>query len=709
MLSRSRSTPWRRRLKKSFDDLVGEVETRKSRERELKESEARLRMSEERLQLAIDAAGLGIWDWNVEQDRLVWDDSMYRLYGVRKDEFSGAFDAWSRCLVPEDMARAKADVEAALRGEREFVSDFRVRRADGAIRIIRGVGQIVQRTDGRPVRMVGINRDVTDLINAEREREQLVHDLRRSASYLAEAEKLSHTGCWARNTRTGEVFWSPGQWRIFGLDPATTQLSHQLFVELIHPEDRAFVEESNAQAIRARKSFDISFRAMLRDGTVKNLHSVGKPFDESGEEYIGVTTDETERVRANAAVHEAQAELARVARLTTMGELAASIAHEINQPLTAVVAYGNGALRWLAHTPPNVEEVTESLKGIVEEGTRAGEVIARVRELLKHRKPDYVALDTNDAIREVLALTGSALRSRSVAVQTTLPADLPLALGDRVQLQQVIMNLVMNGADAMSTVTERPRVLRIESKVDGESSIQVTIRDSGIGIEEAIRHRIFDPLFTTKPTGMGMGLSICRSIIEAHGGRLWASPGTTHGTDFQFTIPDRRSTDRRQTRATDGSGRCQRIRSNRREQESVVFVIDDDPGVRASLQSLLRSIGLKVETFNSAADFVVSKIPSVPSCLVLDVRLPDVGGLDFQAELAKRNIQIPIIFITGHGDIPMTVRAMKAGAVEFLPKPFREQDMLDAVRAGLARDRARLENDKATSRACSQLPIPDRP
>ncbi len=133
-------------------------------------------------------------------------------------------------------------------------------------------------------------------------------------------------------------------------------------------------------------------------------------------------------------------------------------------------------------------------------------------------------------------------------------------------------------------------------------------------------------------------------------------------------------------------------------EESVVFVIDDDPGVRASLQSLLRSVGLKVETFNSAAEFVVSKIPNVPSCLVLDVRLPGVGGLDFQAELAKRNIQIPIIFITGHGDIPMTVRAMKAGAVEFLPKPFREQDMLDAVRAGLARDRARLEDEKATSR-----------
>ena len=165
------------RLKTSFDNLLGEVETRKRRERELEESEARLRVSEGRLKLAVDAAGLGIWDWDVEQDRLTWDDSMYRLYGVRKEAFSGAFDAWSRCLVPEDIERANADVQAALRGDREFASDFRVRREDGAIRTIRGVAQTIRDPDGRPVRMVGVNRDVTDLINAEREREQLVHDL----------------------------------------------------------------------------------------------------------------------------------------------------------------------------------------------------------------------------------------------------------------------------------------------------------------------------------------------------------------------------------------------------------------------------------------------------------------------------------------------------------------------------------------------------
>ena len=374
--------------------------------------EAALHESEARLKLAVDAAGLGIWDWDVERDRLVWDDSMYRLYGVRGQEFGGAFDAWSKCVVLEDIAKARADVEAALRGEREYFSEFKVRRADGAIRIIRGMAQIVRTADGKPVRMVGINRDVTDLINAERDRD-----------------------------------------------------------------------------------------------------------------------------RANEAVHAAQAELAQVARLTTMGELAASIAHEISQPLAAVVSYGNGALRWLAQAPPNLGETKAALKGAVEAGNHAGEVLGRIRDVLKHRKPEYVTLDVNQAIEEVLALTGSALRGRSVAIQTTMAADLPPALGDRVQLQQVIMNLAINGADAMNSVSDRPRVLRVGSKVNDEGSIEVTIGDSGTGIEEAIRHRIFDPLFTTKSTGMGMGLSICRSIVEAHGGRLWASQGTPHGTEFQFTIP----------------------------------------------------------------------------------------------------------------------------------------------------------------------------
>jgi signal transduction histidine kinase len=292
--------------------------------------------------------------------------------------------------------------------------------------------------------------------------------------------------------------------------------------------------------VREKKPYDASYRAVLRDGTVKHVHTVGHPvLDEAGEvvELIGVSTDETERVRAQAAVAVAQAELELVARLTTMGELAASIAHEVNQPLTAVVANGNAALRWLDRPVPEMAEAKEALEGVIEEGKRASEVIGRIRAFLKNRKPDYVATDINATIREVLALTRHALHGRNVTVETSLPREVPKVLGDRVQLQQVIMNLVINGADAMNAVTGRPRILRIGSHVNGADHVVITVGDSGTGIDETVRSRVFDPLFTTKSNGMGMGLPICRSIVRAHGGELWAAQAQPHGTEFRFTVP----------------------------------------------------------------------------------------------------------------------------------------------------------------------------
>jgi PAS domain S-box-containing protein len=431
----------------------------------------------------------------------------------------------------EAARRRLAELRTGNRANYEVVT--RYRRKDGSPIWVNTFVSTIPGGENSPPIYIATAIDITDRHKAESE-------LRRIATYLAEAEKLSHTGCWAMNTSTGELFWSQEEWRIFGLHPEMTKLSHRAYLDLVHPEDRAALEENSARAVRDKEPYDILFRAVLSDGTVKHLHTVGKPqIDDSGAvvEYIGVTMDETERVRANAAMEEAQAELARVARLTTMGELAASIAHEINQPLAAVVAHGNAALRWLAHTPPNLEETRDSIKAILNEGYRASEVTGRIRSLLKHSAPDYVELDLNDAIRDVLELTAGALRSRGVVIQTHLSAPLPKALGDRVQMQQVIMNLIMNGADAMSAVPDRPRILHIASQIDSAGNLLVSVKDTGTGIDEAIRDNIFKPLFTTKSTGMGMGLSICRSIVEAHGGRLWAAPATPYGTDFQFMVP----------------------------------------------------------------------------------------------------------------------------------------------------------------------------
>jgi len=279
------------------------------------------------------------------------------------------------------------------------------------------------------------------------------------------------------------------------------------------------------------------------DGSVLHIAISGKPvFDPEGRflGYRGTTTDVTAAVRAEhaeKALQQAQAELARVARLTTMGELAASIAHEINQPLTGVLANGNAGLQWLNRDKPDLDEARNALSCIVSDGTRAGEVIRGLRALAKKSGPELVQLDINDAVREVQALTRSELQRHGVTLHTDLSADDRPVFGDRVQLQQVLLNLIMNGIEAMRAVTERPKTLAITSEPVEPSGVLVAVEDTGTGLDPATADRIFDPFFTTKSDGLGMGLSICRSIIDAHGGRLWVSPGVLCGTVFRFTVP----------------------------------------------------------------------------------------------------------------------------------------------------------------------------
>jgi C4-dicarboxylate-specific signal transduction histidine kinase len=309
---------------------------------------------------------------------------------------------------------------------------------------------------------------------------------------------------------------------------------------MVHPDDRSSLEKISVSAVRSAKPYDIPFRIILTDGSIKHLHSVGNPvINESGQvrEYIGVTMDVTDRKHAEATLQEAQSELARVARLTTMGEFSASIAHDINQPLVAIVAQAQAARRWLNRDVPNLVKAQECITSAVRAANRASEVVTRIRGLLRNDKPEYLAVDINSVIRDVLTLTNSTLQARNVLVRTRLPADLPQVRGDRIGLQQVIMNLITNSTDAMSSITGRSRILRIESQIEASGSVLVAFADAGIGFNPGIADRIFDPLFTTKPNGMGLGLSICRSIIEAHEGRLWASPGSPHGAVFQFTMP----------------------------------------------------------------------------------------------------------------------------------------------------------------------------
>jgi PAS domain S-box-containing protein len=311
-------------------------------------------------------------------------------------------------------------------------------------------------------------------------------------------------------------------------------------VDITHEDDRSSTEAIIALSGAAQSyAMRIEKRYRRKDGRIiwAEVDSFLAPVAGSAPFLAAVAVDVTERKLAEEALRAAQADLERMARLTTMVELSAAIAHEINQPLAAIVTQGEAALRFLDRDEPDLDEVRDALSCITRDGVRAADVIRGLRALARKSGPQLIGLDIDDVIREVLALAGSELRRHDVVLRTALAADNRLVMGDRVQLQQVLLNLIMNGVQAMSGVSERTRELTVSSTLAEPSGVLVAVEDSGAGLDPAAAQRMFEPFFTTKPDGLGMGLTICRSIVEAHGGRLWVSQRAPHGDDVRFTVP----------------------------------------------------------------------------------------------------------------------------------------------------------------------------
>jgi PAS domain S-box-containing protein len=450
-----------------------------------------------------------------------------RTFGHRRENVLGA--VLGDLIVPpvlrerhrRGMKRYLATGQGVVVGKRVEMTAL---RADGtefpvelAITRIPGDG---------PPSFTGYLRDIT-------ERKQAEERLRRSESFLAEGQRLSLTGSFSWHLATDAITWSDQVYRIFEFDP-TVPVTLERIRTRIHPDDHAMFADVIDRARAYGTGFEYEQRLLMPDGSVKYLHVVAHAAGNL--EFIGAVQDVTERRRAQEQLDRARSELTHVARVTSLGTLAASIAHEVNQPLSAIVTNASTCLRMLAAEPPNLDGARETARRTIRDGHRASEVVTRLRGLFTRKAVVAESIDLNAATSEVITLTASELRRDGVVVREELADGLPAVTGDRVQLQQVILNLLLNATDAMSGVDDRPRELVVRTGLD-EGGVCVSVQDSGVGFAPEDRERLFEAFYTTKAQGMGIGLSVSRSVIERHHGRLWAVRNEGPGATFTFSVP----------------------------------------------------------------------------------------------------------------------------------------------------------------------------
>jgi len=500
-----------------------------------KRAEEAARRSQDNLLEAQRLGRIGSWSVDVSSGvngAMTSSPEMLRIFGLdpEKDELTQAL--LMERVHPDDRAFINDVRQRRLTTLDDFEYEFRIVRPDGAIRRFHSISHPVIGDDGALVEHVGTTMDVTERAEAE-------EAVRRSEASLQEAQRLGRMGSWTQNLASGVMAGSPELFRIFGLDPEKVSLTRDLLGKSIHPDDRAAVVRTIESGHRSNAAIEVDYRIVLSDGRIRHVHGVSRPvIGERGDivEYIGTVMDVTELRKAEEALRQASADLARVSRITTIGALTASLAHEINQPIAAAVANANACLRWLAADEPDVEELREAAAAIVRNGTRAAEIMARTRRLFEKGGPQREATEVDEVVRETVALLSGETARHSVAVRTSLAEGLPEVEADRVQLQQVLMNLILNAIDAMEDV-DGGREITIVSQTTGDKEVMVSVGDAGVGLSPELAEQLFETFFTTKPHGTGMGLSISRSIIAAHGGRLWAEPNEPRGAVFRFTLP----------------------------------------------------------------------------------------------------------------------------------------------------------------------------
>jgi PAS domain S-box-containing protein len=503
---------------------------------ERKRTEKAVQESEYKLRQIIEAVPGFLWAAAPNGEPTQVSQQVLDYSGMRFEEFLQL--GWKKYMHPDDFPETVNSFYHAIQTGTSWHAVHRLRRAaDGEYRWHRARGEPLRDPQGRIIQWYGLTVDIDEAKTAE-------DRLRRSEAWLAQAQRLSHTGNWVYDATTERyLYWSDESYRIWGFDRLQGLPSRENMWRRIHPDDRDRLWEEIQAGLREKTDVATEFRIILPDGTVKylegNNHHV---FSSVGAlvEAISTHVDVTERKRAleeHEKLRQLESDIAHMNRVSMMGELAAALSHEITQPITSARNNARAALHFLNVQTPDLSEIREALACVVDDADRVGDIVERIRDQIKRAPPRKARFDLNAAINEVIALVRSIIIKNGVTVQTRLADGLNLVQGDRVQLQQVVLNLILNAVEAMGRIEAGARELLISTE-DERTGILVAVRDSGPGIDPAQFDRVFDAFYTTKSSGTGMGLSICRSIIDGHGGRLWIEANEPRGAVFQFTLPD---------------------------------------------------------------------------------------------------------------------------------------------------------------------------
>jgi PAS domain S-box-containing protein len=496
-----------------------------------KRAEDVVRANERNFKLIIDTIPALAWSARPDGNADFFNQHYLEFVGLSSDQASGS--GWTRAVHPDDLNRLATTWQRILTSEAPGEAEARLRRYDGAYRWFLFRAYPLRDETGTVVKWYGVNTDINDLKHAEEE-------LKRSEAFLVEGQRLARMGNFLWHLGTGDIAWSDEVYRMFQFEPGTP-VNLELIGSRVHPQDVPMLYDMVERAQRGDSYFEYEHRLVMPDNSVKHLHLIAHAGrdHQGGLEYIGAVQDVTRRRLAEEALDRARSELAHVTRVATISALTASIGHEVNQPLSGIMTNAGTCLRMLDSDPPNLDGARETAKRTIRDANRASEVIDRLRALFTKKEFTLEPMDLNEATREVLALSLSELQSNQVVLQSELADGLPTITGDRIQLQQVILNLLRNASDAMAEVNDRPRQLLIRTEREDGDRVRLSVRDAGVGIDDQDLNKLFDAFFTTKVGGMGIGLSVSRSIVERHHGRLWAEPNDGPGATFSFSIPRR--------------------------------------------------------------------------------------------------------------------------------------------------------------------------